>query len=209
MIRTLMACLVVLGALASATAMLTRGFAYWTFEAVRRADAREGRLTAAPLEVIDSSGKESVMWAQDDDTGAIVVVDFVYTNCITVCQALGPEFAQMQRVLARNGTAPPEVRLASLSLDVERDGQSELAAYARRNGANPAIWTVAAPRTPQASRQLMKQLGVIAIPDGFGGFAHNGTIHVIDGRGVVHGIYDTARWRDALDAASAVAARRP
>jgi protein SCO1/2 len=209
MIRTFLACLVVLGALASATAVLTRGFAYWTFEGVRRADARDGRLVAGPIEVVDSSGKGSIMWAETGDARAIVLVDFVYTNCITVCQALGPEFAQMQAILARNRNTGPDVRLASLSLDIERDGQSEMAGYARRNGANPSIWTVAAPRTPQASIQLMKQLGVIAIPDGFGGFAHNGTIHVIDGRGVVHGIYDTARWRDALDAAVATAASHP
>jgi protein SCO1 len=209
MIRTLMACLVVLGALASATAVLTRGFAYWTFEAVRRADAREGHLAAVPIEVVDSSGKESVMWPENGDPGAIVVVDFVYTHCITICQTLGPEFAQMQRVLAQTQGARSGIKLASLSLDVERDGQSELAEYAGRNGANPSIWTVAAPTTPRASGQLMKQLGVIAIPDGFGGFVHNGTIHIIDGRGVVHGIYDTARWRDALDAASAFAATHP
>jgi protein SCO1/2 len=209
MIRTLLACMVVLGALASATAVLTRGFAHWTFEAVRRADAHEGRLVAGPIEIVDSTGKESVMWAEDGNPRAVVVIDFVYTNCITVCQALGPEFAQMQAIVARNRDTIPDLSLASLSLDIERDGQSEMAGYARRNGANPSIWTVAAPRTPRASTQLMKQLGVIAIPDGFGGFAHNGTIHVIDGRGVVHGIYDTARWRDALDAAEAAAARRP
>jgi protein SCO1/2 len=208
MIRTLLACLVVLGALAFSTAALTRGFSHWTFEAVRRADAHEGRLAATRVDVVESSGHDVVLWGTQGDPGAILVVDFVYTNCITVCQVLGPEFAQMQAAIGSTRPAGSRLRLVSLSLDVERDGRDELAGYARRNGADAKIWTVAAPRTPQAATRLMRQLGVIAIPDGFGGFVHNGTIHVIDGRGVVHGIYDTGKWRDALDAASALAASK-
>ena len=207
MMRTLLACLVVFGTLASTTAALTRGFVYWTFEAVRRADARDGHLIAAPTDIVDSSGKPSVLWDGHRDPEAVIVVDFVYTNCITVCQALGAEFAQMQASIAAKPGRMRRLRLVSLSLDVERDGQDELTGYASRNHADPKIWTVAAPRTRQASTQLMQQLGVIAIPDGFGGFVHNGTIHVIDAHGVVRGIYDTARWRAALDAASALAAR--
>ena len=207
MIRTLLACLVVLGVLASSTAVMTHGFANWTFEAVRRADAREGRLAATRIDIVDSSGRDSVLWAAQGDSDAILIVDFVYTNCVTVCQALGTEFAQMQAAVKSNRAGESKLRLVSFSLDVERDGRDELAAYARRNGADPKTWIVAAPRTPQASMQLMKQLGVIAIPDGFGGFVHNGTIHVIDAHGVVRSIYDTGKWRDALDAASALAAR--
>ena len=209
MIRTLMACLFVLGAFASATAALTRGFTQWTFESVRRADAHDGRLIAPRIDVIDSENGELVMWATTGDPDAVYIVDFVYTHCITICQALGPEFTQMQALVASNPSLRRNVRLASLSLDVERDGNAELAEYARRNRADPALWTVAAPRSLQTSKQLMQQLGVIAIPDGFGGFVHNGTIHIIDGRGVVHGIYDTARWREALAAASSLAERGP
>lgn len=209
MIRTLMACLFVLSAFASATAALTHGFTWWTFESVRRAEARAGRLVAAPIDVIDSENRELALWAATGDPDAIFIVDFVYTHCITVCQALGPEFARMQALVAANPASRRSLRLASLSLDVERDGSAELGAYARRNHADPAIWSVAAPRSLQTSAQLMRQLGVIAIPDGFGGFVHNGTIHVIDGRGVVRGIYDTAGWRDALAAASALAESRP
>ncbi len=208
MIRTLLAWLTLLGVLASATALLTRGFGCWTFEDVRRSDARAGRLAATSVAVVDSAGHESVLWAARGDPDAIFIVDFVYTRCITVCQVLGSEFARMQARLALDN---PEGRphLLTLSLDVEHDDPARLAGYARRAGAYPALWSVAAPRTPRASRRLLQQLGVIAVPDGFGGFVHNGAIHVIDGRGIVHGIYDTTQWRAALDAASRLARRHP
>jgi len=77
----------------------------------------------------------------------------------------------------------------------------------RRRAADASAWVVASPHTSAGSRRLLGALEVIAVPDGTGGFVHNGDIHVIDGLGRVHGIYDDARWRDAMRDASLLAAQ--
>jgi protein SCO1/2 len=51
--------------------------------------------------------------------------------------------------------------------------------------------------------KMLGELGVVAIPDGLGGFVHNGDIHVMTARGRVLGIFDDADWRDALASAAA------
>jgi protein SCO1/2 len=60
---------------------------------------------------------------------------------------------------------------------------------------------VAAPVSSATSTQLLQQLGVVAVPDGFGGFVHDGAIHLIDSRGQIRQIFDYADWQSALLAA--------
>ncbi len=136
--------------------------------------------------------------------GEVQLLDFIYTTCPTLCQALGSEYQRMQRAL--DDLPATGVHLVSLSFDVARDGQGELAAYAARHRAQPEHWTVAAPLTAEGIRRLMQQLGVVAVADGLGGYVHNGEIHLIDGAGVLRGIYAYAEWPAALAAARGLAA---
>jgi len=135
------------------------------------------------------------------------LVDFIYTSCATMCQALGSDYQRMQRAL--DDQSAQRVQLVSMSFDVERDGQAELAAYATRHGAQPGLWTVAAPLTAADKHQLMQQLGVVVVADGFGGYVHNGDIHLIDAAGVLRGIYAYDQWPAALTAARSLAAAMP
>ena len=44
----------------------------------------------------------------------------------------------------------------------------------------------------------MRSLGVVVIPDGMGGFVHNGSIHLLDGQGLLRGLYGYDGWPQAL-----------
>ena len=200
---TLLACAGVLGLFLCASFALTRGLEHWTFEALRRDDAARGRLAAAPVVIRTAGADQQALWSGGER--AVYLLDFIYTTCPTLCRALGSEFAQMQaQLLAAPTQAAP--RLLSLSFDLERDGRDELAAYARRHGADARVWTVAAPLTPAERDRLLARLGVVVVPDGFGGYVHNGSILVVDGRGTVRGVFDPAQWQEALAAARRVAA---
>jgi protein SCO1/2 len=190
----------------AAIGTLTRGFEFWTFEELRQARARLGEVHATPTTARTSRGEARRLF-ESKDPGSVQLVDFIYTSCPSVCQALGSEYQRMQRSLDEHPAAG--VQLISLSFDVARDGQRELAAYAARHGARPKQWTVAAPLTAVESRQLIKQLGVIAVADGFGGYVHNGDIHLIDASGVLRGIYAYDQWPAALAAARSLAAAAP
>lgn len=195
---TLTACFLVMLLFAFAVRALASGFENWTFEDVRRARAMQGRIEARPLQVRTSQGTQLALWTTPSDGASAILVNFIYTSCPTVCQTLGAEYTQMQRELADQNAIGGRVRLVSLSFDVEHDGTAQLDGYARLHHADPTIWTIAAPVSPAASERLLRELGVVVVRDGLGGYVHNASIHVTDGAGKVLAIYDEADWRDAL-----------
>ncbi len=195
------ACALLLLTLLGLSAWLTDGFAHWTFEERRRQQASEaGLLAPAPLLIRTSDGQQKRVF---DEPTAIYLVDFIYTRCTTVCQALGAEYFQMQEAL--RAAPASRIQLISLSFDGQHDQQAALSGYARLHRADASRWVVAAPVNTATSAQLLQQLGVVAVPDGMGGFVHNGAIHLIDGRGQVRQIFDYTDWQAALLAARKLA----
>ena len=195
---TLAACALCAAAFVAGVARLTEGFEVWTFEGLRRSAAARGELRMPITALRDSTGREAGM-----SPGQVYVVDFIYTRCESVCQSLGAEFYQAQQALQPGDG----VRLLSVSIDPERDGAAELAGYAKLHRADPALWTLAAPVSPTAGAGALNALGVVAVPDGLGGWVHNGAIHVVDASGRVHRVFDYADWAAALAEARRLAQR--
>ncbi|WP_431261914.1 SCO family protein [Roseateles chitinivorans] len=198
---TLAVCAVVLAVAAGAIAHLTRGFELWTFEDLRRDEVSRSALRAVPTSLVTANGASLEVFDATAPAGstsrpAAYVVDFIYTNCASVCQTLGAEFYRMQDALRREGRS--DVRLLSVSIDPKRDTVPALRAYAALHRADGERWAIVAPIRMAALQDLTGALGVIAIPDGLGGFVHNGAIHVIDSSGVVLGIHDYDDWETAL-----------
>jgi protein SCO1/2 len=186
----------------------THGLQVWTLDARRAAMAGTGQLMAPPVTLRDARGNPFTPWGAArgaaSESDVVYLVDFIYTRCNSVCAALGPEFLQLQRRIEAQGL-DGRVRLLSISIDPERDDSSSLAAYEAQQHADGRIWRVTAPLTTAGQSALLRALDVIAIPDGMGGFVHNGEIHVIDERGVVLGLYDYAEFDKALRVAQQAA----
>jgi len=176
----------------------TAGFSAWTFEDRRRLLASRGELVAPPIVIVDDAAAVRTLWSKDEHR-TVRLVTFVYTRCASVCSALGGEDLQLQRELEQG--PPTSIRLVTLSFDTARDDTHSLHRYATRFHADPRWWTVAAPTDPRAGASLREALGVVAVPDAFGGYVHNGDIHLIDAEGRLRGIFDFANWSQALQAA--------
>ncbi|WP_233370639.1 SCO family protein [Roseateles cellulosilyticus] len=202
LVGTVLACAAVLTLFVATVERLTDGFEHWTFEALRRQQAASGQLRWPAMAVIDAMGRP-LQWPAG---GPVRIVDFIYTNCESVCQSLGAEFFQAQQLIRREA---PGVRLMSVSIDPARDTPPALAGYAARHRAQAPLWTVAAPRSVDDGLRVRRALGVIAVPDGLGGFVHNGALHVVDRQGHVAGIFDTADWPSAVALAARLDAGRP
>ena len=89
------------------------------------------------LTLLDQEGRE-VRFVSDVIGDNIVVMDFVYTSCTTVCPVLSALFGQLQMKLGDqlgNG-----VVLVSVSVDPTRDTPQRLKAYAEKHKASPG-WT--------------------------------------------------------------------
>jgi protein SCO1 len=195
---TLAVCAAVLAVFGAVTHGLTGGFEHWTFESLRVTRAAAGNTTVPAMLVRNSTGGVEVLWQRSGaaSLAPITIVDFIYTTCPTVCQALGSEYQRMQSQLRSDSEAG--VRLLSISFDPARDSPNALAAYGRRFAANDDLWQLAAPTDDATLQTLLRRLGVVAVPDGSGGFVHNAALHLIDEGGRLHAIYDTADWAGAL-----------
>lgn len=145
----------------------------------------------------DALGRRFVPWTPAARADRVYLVDFIYTRCATVCVALGAEFFQLQQRIRASALAG-RVELLSVSIDPDHDDARSLAAYGLQQHADPAAWRIGAPLTAASKAALLRSLDVVAIPDGLGGYVHNGEIHLIDARGVVLGLYDYSAFNDAL-----------
>ncbi len=174
----------VLAAGISAFTFGTNGGRAWTAESARRLAAMESPQHLPRAEITTQSGQVADL---NDYTQGLVLMDFIYTRCPTVCLAMGAELRQWQSDL-RKGGAYEEVRLLSLSFD-RRDSALDLQQYLKRFAADPTMWAAARFTDQQVLAQLMDQLGVIAIPDPVVGFVHNAAIYLVD-EGRVVGIFD-------------------
>ena len=188
----------------------TDGLEVWTFDGHRQQQMAAGALQApaVPLRFADSNGTvpEPAPWAAGPP--AAYLVDFIYTRCPGVCRALGSEYQQMQRELMDAAEKDPSnnrVRLLSVSFDVAHDGVAQLRQNARLLSAQAPHWRWAVPTSESDASALLLALGVVAIPDGAGGFVHNGDIHLIDRQGKLRGLFGFEQWPEALAAARQVA----
>ena len=176
---------------------LTLGFRAFTTEEGRRIRVAQAPLAVSPVNVVDGAGIQERLW-QDPGT-RVWLVTFMYTDCPSICRAAGTEFQQMQASMSGG------VKLASLSFDRAHDTPDALAAYAKCFHADPARWLVAVPASDAALRRLLREMGVVAIDDGVGGYVHNAAIHVVTPSGHLVALFDLDRYREALAFAQALA----
>jgi protein SCO1 len=170
----------------------TRGGSAWTYDELRLLDAEAGRIQAPPLRL---QGGANALWGEAHEPKRVYLVNFIYTRCPSICLALGSEYQRMQSALEAE---PAPVHLVSLSIDPARDGTRELSAWAQRQRADPAWWTVGHANTRVEAEELLRALRVVVVSDGSDGFVHNGAIHLIDAQGHVLALFDYTRWPQAL-----------
>ena len=185
-LRTLLVSLVLLAAGVGVLAGVTDGFRAYTTETARRIGVREHPPTVPPLSLQTAAGGRSSFGQL---RGRWLLVEFIYTECMTYCSAQGGEFARLQRELA-GPIAAGKVALLSVSFDPARDDPAALARYQRLHGDRGAGWIAARPIDHADLAALMRVFGVVAVPDGVGGFAHNAAIAVIDPAGRLVAILD-------------------
>lgn len=100
------------------------------------AGVKLAEVKVADVPLLDQDG-ESVRF-QDVVQDRIVVMDFVFTTCTTVCPVLSAIFTGVQTKLG--DALQNDVRLVSISIDPVRDTPARLKAYGARHRAGPS-WT--------------------------------------------------------------------
>ena len=198
MLRTLVACAVLLWATWAGAARLTHGFQVWTEEGARRIEVARAPVRAPAVAVQGPGVAAPDLRALLANGRDVSVVEFIYTHCETLCLSGGTVFQQMQAAL-QAAPVPPHVRLVSVSFDPARDDPARLGTYAQRLGADARWWQFV--RVPGAAQThtLLDAFRVVVVPDGRGDFQHNAALLVVDREGRLLRIFDFAEHQLALD----------
>lgn len=123
--------------------------------------------------------------------GNVLVLDFFFTSCRTVCPVQTSRMAQVQERL--DDTAG--VHLISFSVDPETDTPDVLKAYAGRYGADSTRWSFLT-GAPEAMDEVVagywQIVERIPRPDGAGfDIAHSERFVLVDRAGQIRGFYKT------------------
>jgi len=117
------------------------------------AAAAEKPLSIPDVALTDQNGR-SVRLDRDVVHGKIVVMNFIFTTCTTVCSPMGANFAALQQRLGDRN----DVALVSISLDPSTDTPAKLKAWSERFHARPD-WTLLTGRESDVTL-VLKALGV-------------------------------------------------
>lgn len=154
---------------------ITVDFEVLTAEQARRLEISRKQPAVPDVRLIDQSGQAFRFgeWAREKNR--FLIVDFIYTNCQSLCRALGTEFQQVQRSIVERGLQS-RVHLLSVSFDPEHDSPAVLKQYAEHMQAAPDAWTFATVGDARYLDVLLRTFGVTVIPDQQGGFQHNAAL---------------------------------
>jgi len=156
----------------------TAGFSAFTYETLRQTQAVRQQPPVSDWQLQDDQG-DLVRLSDWDDQ--VLLVNFIFTRCTSVCMPLGARYGQLERAMQAAGSN--SVRLLSVSIDPAHDTPERLAEYRSRFGGARTSWTIARPADEQTLSTLISETGLRVIPDPIGGFAHSDSLHWIrDGR---------------------------
>ncbi len=166
----------------------TEGFQIATAEGLRRLAVEQSPQPVPDVALQDQKGKA---FRLSDLQGEVVLVEFIYTTCPSLCQVMGESFAKLQSALvASRGLG--KLQLVSISFDLENDSVEQLKDYAERHSADYKLWKIARPATPIDLQLLLTGFGIKIIPDPFLGFQHNAAIHVVSRAGELRRIINVS-----------------
>lgn len=185
-LRTLLASALILAIGGAVLTAATDGFHAFTSETARRLDVQRD---PPPVPTVALETQSGTLIKLTSLRGRWVVVDFIYTRCLTWCLALGGEFAQLQDQLA-GPLADGKLVLLSISFDPAHDTPLQLGAYQQRFGGHADGWIAARPTRDADLRQLLRTFGVTVVPDTMGGYVHNAAIQIVDPQGRLVQIVD-------------------
>ncbi|MEG9295838.1 SCO family protein [Mangrovibacillus sp. Mu-81] len=90
------------------------------------------------LEAVNQDGTKVSLSQLNQDK--IILADFIFTNCDTVCLPMTANMAKLQSEIKKAGLED-DVQLVSISIDPEQDTPETLTEYSIRHSADYSNWT--------------------------------------------------------------------
>ena len=151
---------------------------------------------AAPFALTDQNGASVSL---QDLRGKWVLVDWIYTNCMTVCPAMTAELKIVQNAL--EDRVGDQIQIVSISFDPERDTVEAMREHAEKAKANIPGWswlTGTQEQTDAVAEAYGVSFGASMPMDGVAMFDHTALLVVIDDEGRERHRYFGAGWTQDL-----------
>lgn len=173
----------------------TDGFTAFTAEAARVNHLKAEQPIFPNVTLEDSKGRTYTISEFADQ---YVFITFLYTSCMTVCPQLEINMAEVyQRIPQRY--IGEDISFLSISFDPTRDDPATLEKYRGYFDSDGETWRMARIKDQSELDTLLKQFGVIVIPDENGNFAHNSAFYLVDGKGYLIDVMDYKKTDEAAD----------
>lgn len=144
-----------------------------------------GQHVIPDFSLTDQEGKP---FTRENLKGKIVIADFIFTRCGTICPKMTSELTRVQQAFKDQ----PDVILVSHTVDPEYDSTNVLKQYAQEYGATYGKWFML--HGPKDKLYRLARKGyVLPVDDGDGGpedFVHSEKVVLVDKQGRIRGFYD-------------------
>jgi protein SCO1/2 len=164
----------------------TDGLHAFTAESARIHRLMEEKPTFPDVTLEDS--KERV-YSISEFEGKYVMATFIYTACTDVCPKLEMNLAAVYDQIPEE-YIEEDIVFLSISFDPDRDDPETLDTYRQAFGSDGETWRMARVTDKEELNALLDEFGVIVIPDGAGGFAHNSAFYFVDPEGELLDVMD-------------------
>ncbi|MGV9012382.1 MAG: SCO family protein [Flavobacteriales bacterium] len=143
--------------------------------------------TVPPFHFTDEDGKP---FTDKDVENKVLVVDFFFTRCTSICPKMSVQMQQLQ--LQLEGHEYDDVLFLSHTVDPEHDTPEVLKAYSKRLEADPKRWKFLTGNAPDIYRQgnLGYLLSASADSSAAENFVHSPQFVLVDKRHHIRGMYD-------------------
>lgn len=178
----------------------TDGFRAFTAEAARVNQLKQDKPQLPQVTLEDHSGMQYSFAAFEDK---YLFITFMYTSCPTVCVELEMNMAEVYRRIPQQYLGK-DITFLSISFDPERDTPTVLNRYKDYFGSDGVTWRMARVPDQRELEMLTDRFGVIVIPDGYGGFAHNSAFYLVDRSGYLIDVMDYTKYIDAAKKVTAL-----
>ena len=126
----------------------------------------------------------------EDMRGKLVFYNFTYAGCGEGCPQTTQTMAEIQKLVAGLDTGGLPVEFVTISFDPERDTPQRLEELAVAVGADTSNWRFVTGPPERLKNVIGGGFNVFYQPDGAGGFTFDPTIIMVDGNGIVRGVYE-------------------
>ena len=165
---------------------LTDGLNAFTSEGARRYEIEQRPIELPNIYLLDAKGNYFLI---QDYSEKIVLVDFIFTKCRSVCPIITQNLKKLHTRLKRSLIAK-HVVLLTISFDPDYDTPPVLARYSEAVGADTHDWIFATVENKRQLQILLDTFGIVVIPSPDGQFEHNAAIHLVDRSGRLAKIFD-------------------